>query len=229
VRLDRANWTGPTTSHTTCSVRHRRSASPFSLSSLPESLYPPQARPRRSRHGRWLERGGSPDPIPNSEVKPRCADGTAGATRWESTALPAYLSQSPAPHTRGAGDCASGPHPLVCAFGDRPSADAWARATEGGAGTTRRRGRGCQGRCGGGGRPRAEARGCRTATQSPTCWGSRTSGIGARALSPAMSPRRRAWFLSQPRVSTRGEGRLRAGVAAASAAGAGGSPEHVPG
>src|SRR3712207_9239625 len=35
-----------------------------------------------------------PDPIPNSEVKPRCADGTAGATRWESTAPPAHLSHN---------------------------------------------------------------------------------------------------------------------------------------
>ena len=35
--------------------------------------------------------GDPPDPIPNSEVKTRCADGTAGATRWESTAPPAYL------------------------------------------------------------------------------------------------------------------------------------------
>jgi hypothetical protein len=40
--------------------------------------------------------GDPPDPIPNSEVKTRCADGTAGATRWESTAPPAYLSQTPA-------------------------------------------------------------------------------------------------------------------------------------
>ena len=35
--------------------------------------------------------GDPPDPIPNSEVKTRCADGTAGATRWESTAPPANL------------------------------------------------------------------------------------------------------------------------------------------
>ena len=40
--------------------------------------------------------GDPPDPIPNSEVKTRCADGTAGATRWESTAPPAYLKQTPA-------------------------------------------------------------------------------------------------------------------------------------
>src|SRR3954462_14680808 len=40
--------------------------------------------------------GDPTDPIPNSEVKTRCADGTAGATRWESTAPPANL-QSPRP------------------------------------------------------------------------------------------------------------------------------------
>src|SRR5688572_8844869 len=40
--------------------------------------------------------GDPPDPIPNSEVKTRCADGTAGATRWESTAPPAYYSTTPA-------------------------------------------------------------------------------------------------------------------------------------
>jgi hypothetical protein len=38
-------------------------------------------------------RGITPDPIPNSEVKPRCADGTAGAARWESTAPPTTLMQ----------------------------------------------------------------------------------------------------------------------------------------
>ena len=32
--------------------------------------------------------GAIPDPIPNSEVKPSCADGTAGATLWESRSLP---------------------------------------------------------------------------------------------------------------------------------------------
>src|SRR3954466_7971966 len=39
--------------------------------------------------------GDPPDPIPNSEVKTRCADGTAGATRWESTAPPANLKHRP--------------------------------------------------------------------------------------------------------------------------------------
>ena len=32
--------------------------------------------------------GAIPDPIPNSEVKPSCADGTAGATLWESRSSP---------------------------------------------------------------------------------------------------------------------------------------------
>jgi hypothetical protein len=30
----------------------------------------------------------TPDPIPNSEVKPVCADGTAWVTVWESRSLP---------------------------------------------------------------------------------------------------------------------------------------------
>ena len=38
--------------------------------------------------------GVTPDPIPNSEVKPCRADGTAGATRWESTSLPACLTNA---------------------------------------------------------------------------------------------------------------------------------------
>src|SRR5690606_35082557 len=32
--------------------------------------------------------GATPDPIPNSEVKPSSADGTAGGTLWESRSLP---------------------------------------------------------------------------------------------------------------------------------------------
>ena len=32
--------------------------------------------------------GAIPDPIPNSEVKPSCANGTAGVTLWESRTLP---------------------------------------------------------------------------------------------------------------------------------------------
>ena len=33
-------------------------------------------------------RGATPDPIPNSEVKPSHADGTARETVWESRSLP---------------------------------------------------------------------------------------------------------------------------------------------
>jgi hypothetical protein len=40
--------------------------------------------------------GDPPDPIPNSEVKPRSADGTAGGTRWESTSPPISATH-PAP------------------------------------------------------------------------------------------------------------------------------------
>ena len=35
--------------------------------------------------------GVTPDPIPNSEVKPSRADGTTWATGWESRSLPALL------------------------------------------------------------------------------------------------------------------------------------------
>src|SRR5215211_7976567 len=45
--------------------------------------------------------GDTPDPISNSEVKTHCADGTAGATRWESTALPAPSSEPPDPERIG--------------------------------------------------------------------------------------------------------------------------------
>ena len=38
---------------------------------------------------RWLLRRGSPLPIPNREVKPDCADGTA--VMWESMSLPFFL------------------------------------------------------------------------------------------------------------------------------------------
>jgi hypothetical protein len=37
----------------------------------------------------------TPVPIPNTVVKPRSADGTAGATRWESTTSPACSSDEP--------------------------------------------------------------------------------------------------------------------------------------
>ena len=38
---------------------------------------------------RWLLRRGSPLPIPNREVKPDCADGTA--VMWESMSLPFFM------------------------------------------------------------------------------------------------------------------------------------------
>ena len=38
---------------------------------------------------RWLLRRGSPLPIPNREVKPDCADGTAFT--WESMSLPFFM------------------------------------------------------------------------------------------------------------------------------------------
>jgi hypothetical protein len=54
--------------------------------------------------------GDPPDPIPNSEVKTRCADGTAGATRWESTAPPTFfLTPTPVPAHAGTGVRASAP------------------------------------------------------------------------------------------------------------------------
>src|SRR5688572_17539089 len=36
--------------------------------------------------------GATPDPIPNSEVKPSRADGTAGGTLWESRSSPGNIS-----------------------------------------------------------------------------------------------------------------------------------------
>src|ERR1019366_4824377 len=38
----------------------------------------------------------TPVPIPNTVVKPACADGTWGETPWESRSLPEYFSDSPA-------------------------------------------------------------------------------------------------------------------------------------
>lgn len=35
--------------------------------------------------------GGTPDPIPNSEVKPASGDGIAGVTLWESSTMPALF------------------------------------------------------------------------------------------------------------------------------------------
>lgn len=36
--------------------------------------------------------GDTPDPIPNSEVKPASGDGSAGEALWESSAMPALFS-----------------------------------------------------------------------------------------------------------------------------------------
>src|SRR3954451_11465344 len=60
-----------------------------------------QAPPGRSRkipvvHGEWE----TPLPIPNRAVKPLCADGTWGATSWESRSPPVYL-EARAAHSRG--------------------------------------------------------------------------------------------------------------------------------
>ena len=35
--------------------------------------------------------GATPDPIPNSEVKPVSGDGSAVVTLWESSTMPAFL------------------------------------------------------------------------------------------------------------------------------------------
>src|ERR1043165_6848414 len=46
--------------------------------------------PRFGGHGG----GDTPGPIPNPEVKPSSADGTARATGWESRSLPEHLQKS---------------------------------------------------------------------------------------------------------------------------------------
>ena len=35
--------------------------------------------------------GGTPDPIPNSEVKPTSGNGIAEVTLWESSTMPAFI------------------------------------------------------------------------------------------------------------------------------------------
>ena len=40
----------------------------------------------------------TPVPIPNTEVKLSCADGTAWATVWESRELPGYNTENPSRH-----------------------------------------------------------------------------------------------------------------------------------
>ena len=73
---------------------------PFSRRFLPRALCGPQgalgAPPRPSQPAPQRPPGaggsggrGTPGPIPNPEVKPASADGTAGATLWETRAPPA--------------------------------------------------------------------------------------------------------------------------------------------
>ena len=54
---------------------------------------PPLPQPSRFAGG---DSGGvPPEPIPNSEVKPSNADGTAGVTQWESRSPPASFTKDP--------------------------------------------------------------------------------------------------------------------------------------
>ena len=43
----------------------------------------------------------TPVPIPNTEVKPACADGTWGETPWESRSPPEFYNDETAPAHRG--------------------------------------------------------------------------------------------------------------------------------
>ena len=68
--------------------------------------------------------GATPDPIPNSEVKPSCADGTAGVALWESRTSPGLICEDPVEFfgwvfflhtkidTRSKGGCNGTPGPL---------------------------------------------------------------------------------------------------------------------
>ena len=42
-----------------------------------------------------ISKRATPDPFPNSEVKPLVADGTAATLLWESRLLPAFIFNSP--------------------------------------------------------------------------------------------------------------------------------------
>ena len=63
-------------------------------------LRPQNTRLVQSRSGNysyqsWDDNGGAtPVPIPNTEVKPVRADGTAWAAVWESRSLPGFISNS---------------------------------------------------------------------------------------------------------------------------------------
>ena len=45
--------------------------------------------------------GVTPVPIPNTVVKPSCADGTAGVTLWESRSLPGVINKKGPDETLG--------------------------------------------------------------------------------------------------------------------------------
>ena len=71
-------------------VTTQRVTAPHAYFSLvtPLRLIPSLAWTRTTYAGGYSG-GVPPDPIPNSEVKPSCADGTAWATVWKSRTLPA--------------------------------------------------------------------------------------------------------------------------------------------
>ena len=50
---------------------------------------------RATRNGIKLPVGVTPVPIPNTVVKPSCADDTAGVTLWESGSLPGVIKRKP--------------------------------------------------------------------------------------------------------------------------------------
>ena len=52
--------------------------------------------------------GDTPVPIPNTEVKPPSADGTALATVWESRSLPGSIVKAPSRNREGAFVCTTG-------------------------------------------------------------------------------------------------------------------------
>lgn len=58
------------------------------MGSRPSATLRLRARARTHKFPGGYGRRATPDPIPNSVVKPPCADGTAGATLWESRTLP---------------------------------------------------------------------------------------------------------------------------------------------
>ena len=59
-------------------------------------------RPARVKIPGGHRRGVTPVPIPNTAVKPSTADGTAGATPWESRSLPGLLVRPNVNYSRSA-------------------------------------------------------------------------------------------------------------------------------